>query len=163
MTMSTIIVGIGGIGLSNTQGDILKTLALGSCVGVMVFSPKLKLGGLIHIALPDSQINADLAREKPCYFADTGVPFLLNSLAKYGCLLYSDLLVKIAGGANIMDPNQRFDIGTRNILAVKKHLWRYKLGPLAEDAGGTISRTVRLEVSTGRVILSSPAIGEWEI
>lgn len=161
--MSTIIVGIGGIGLSNTQGDVLKTLALGSCVGVMVYSPKLKFAGLIHIALPESHINAELAREKPCYFADTGIAFLFNSMAKYGCLLHSDLVIKIAGGANIMDPNQRFDIGTRNVLAVKKNLWRYKLGPLAEDVGNTISRTVKLEVATGRVILTSPAIGEWEI
>lgn len=161
--MNTIIVGIGTIGLSNTQGDVIKTLALGSCVGVMVYSPKLKLAGLIHVALPESQINPALAQEKPCYFADTGIPFLFNSLAKYGCLLYSDLVIKIAGGANIMDPQQRFDIGTRNVLAVKKNLWRYKLGPLSEDIGNTISRTVKLEVSTGRVILTSPSIGEWEI
>ncbi len=161
--MNNIIVGIGGIGISNKPGDIIKTLALGSCVGVMVYSPKLSLAGLIHVALPDSKINASLAHEKPCYFADTGIPFLLAALAKFGCLLYSDLIIKLAGGANIMDPEQRFDIGTRNILAVKKNLWRYKLGPLAEDTADTISRTVKLEVATGRVILSSPSIGEWEI
>ncbi len=160
---NTIIVGIGGIGLSNKEGDIIKTLALGSCVGVMLYSPKLKLAGLIHIALPESRINPELAKERPCYFADTGIPFLFNSLTKFGCLLYSDLVVKIAGGANIMDPQQRFDIGTRNVLAVKKNLWRYKLGPLAEDTADTISRTVKFEVDTGRITLSSPSIGEWEI
>jgi len=161
--MNNIIVGIGGIGVSNVAGDLIKTLALGSCVGVMAYSPKLKLAGLIHIALPESKINTQLATEKPCYFADTGIPFLFEALSKYGCLLYSDLVIKIAGGANIMDPEQRFDIGTRNILAVKKNLWRYKLGPLSEDVGNTISRTVKLDVDTGRVVLSSPTIGEWEI
>lgn len=157
------MVGIGGIGISSRPGDVLKTQALGSCVGVMAYSPKLKLAALIHVALPESHINAGLASEKPCYFADTGVSFLLDSLAKHGCLIHGDLIIKVAGGSKMMDPKHGFDIGTRNVLAVKQHLWRYKLGPFAEDTGNTISRTIRFEVGTGRVILNSPPIGEWEI
>ncbi len=37
--MSKIIVDVGGIGISGNPGDVIKTYALGSCVGVMVFSP----------------------------------------------------------------------------------------------------------------------------
>ena len=161
--MGLVIIGIGGIGVSNAVDDVLKTLALGSCVGVMVYSPKLRVAGLIHIALPESKINQQLAQEKPCYFADTGIHFLMNELSKFGLLLYSDLVIKITGGSNIMDPEQRFDIGTRNVLAVKKNLWRYKLGPIAEDVGGNKSRTVKMAVETGKIILSSPSIGEWEL
>jgi len=65
------------------------------------------------------------------------------------------LWVKLAGGSSIMDSVGMFDIGKRNILAVKKQLWRSSLGPIAEDVGGVISRTVSLAVSTGETTLSS--------
>jgi chemotaxis protein CheD len=54
-------------------------------------------------------------------------------------------------------------IGKRNILAVKKILWGYGLAPLAEDVGGSISRTVSVSVKTGEVTLSSPARGQWNL
>jgi chemotaxis protein CheD len=125
-------------------------------------APRLQAAGLLHIALPDSSINLKLALEKPGYFVDTGIPILIKKMLDYGCQ-YTDLIVKIAGGANIMDPQETFRIGSRNILAVKKHLWRYKLGPVAEDVGDSISRTMTVVVDNGRVIITSPGNGEWEL
>ena len=62
-----------------------------------------------------------------------------------------------------MDPNNTFNIGGRNIFAVKKHLWRYKLGPVAEDVGDSISRTMTVDVDTGKIIITSPGKGWWEL
>jgi len=62
-----------------------------------------------------------------------------------------------------MDPNNTFNIGKRNVLALKKHLWAYGLGPLAEDVGGNHSRTVSVFVDTGKVVVNCPGRGQWEV
>ena len=62
-----------------------------------------------------------------------------------------------------MDPNNTFSIGKRNILAIKKILWKFGMGAVAEDVGGGISRTVSVDVDGGRVTISSPARESWEI
>lgn len=160
--MSNIIVGVGGLAASNKPGDTLKTIALGSCVGVIALAPLQRAVGLLHVALPESNINSSLASSKPGYFADTGIPLLLQKMGSLGCLP-GQMVVKIAGGANIMDPNLNFNIGKRNLLAVKKMLWRYNLGPIAEDVGDNISRTVTVSVDTGRVFISSPGRRDMEI
>lgn len=160
--MRQIVIGIGELRVANTPGSMLRTFALGSCIGIALVAPRLQAAGLLHIALPDSSINLKLALEMPGYFVDTGIPILIKKMLDYGCQ-YTDLIVKIAGGANIMDPQETFRIGSRNILAVKKHLWRYKLGPVAEDVGDSISRTMTVVVDNGRVIITSPGNGEWEL
>jgi chemotaxis protein CheD len=160
--MRLMNVGIGEMAVSNASGDLLKTYALGSCLGVIVLAPRLPAAGLLHIALPDSKINQELAQQKPGFFADTGIPGLLQTMAGLGCNR-ADLVIKLAGGANIADPHLTFEVGRRNLLAARKQLWRYRLGAIAEDVGGEGSRTVTVWVETGRVVIASPGKGEWEI
>ena len=160
--MSNIIVGVGDLKTSNSRDSIVKTYALGSCVGLVILAPKKNAVGLLHIALSESSINPDLAIRKPGMFADTGIPILINEMKKLGCTA-SEFIIKIAGGANIVDPTNHFEIGKKNILAVKKYLWKYRLGPIAEDVGRDISRTVTIEVNSCKVTISSPGRGEWEI
>jgi chemotaxis protein CheD len=161
--MSYIYVGIGEYAVSKDIGQVIKTMALGSCVSVILYDSKSKAAGLIHIALPDSSINQKRAENKPGSFADTGIPAMLNEMKRVGWDGRSRLVVKLAGGASIMDPNNTFNIGKRNILATKKILWGYRLGAIAEDIGGTISRTVSLKVEDGTCLISSPGRGEWEL
>jgi len=161
--MGVIYVGVGEFGVSKNKGDIVKTMALGSCVGVIVMDPAMQSVGLLHVALPDSSINKNRVAERPGMFADTGIPLLLDEMKKLGSGPGSKFIVKLAGGASIMDPNNTFNIGKRNVLAIKKVLWKYKLGAISEDVGDFFSRTVSLYVDSGRAILSSPGRGEWEI
>ncbi len=161
--MGTIYVGVGDFAASNNPGDIIRTIGLGSCVGVILLAPRQRAVGLLHIALPDSSINLKRAQDKPGTFADTGIPAILKEMKKLGVTSSRDLAVKLAGGAAIMDSNNIFNIGKRNILAARKILWKYRLGALNEEVGGNISRTVTVDVDTGRVLLSSPARGEWEL
>lgn len=62
-----------------------------------------------------------------------------------------------------MDPNKTFNIGKRNVLAIRNVLSRFGLDTIAEDVGGNISRSVSIEMNTGKVIVSSPGRGEWEL
>jgi len=159
--MGAITIGIGEWAVSQDPADLIKTFALGSCVAVMIFDTKLRIAGMVHVALPESSLDADKAAKLPGYFADSGVSTLIEELKRRG-VQRNHVWVKLAGGASVMDPMGVFDIGKRNILAVKKNLWRSSLGPIAEDTGGNISRTVAMSVADGAVVLSSGS-RQWNI
>jgi len=162
--MSTIMLGVGDLGVSNTPGDVVKTLALGSCVAVVMLEPRTRSVGMAHIALPESAIDANKAKVKPGYFADTGIMTLLDNMKKKsGSLNGKSFIVKLVGGASVMDPNNTFNIGKRNILAIKKILWSQGMGSVAEDVGGHISRSVAVDVDNGKVVIISAGRGTWEI
>lgn len=162
-TSHIIYVGIGDYAVSSDTAKVIRTMALGSCVGVMVHDRASQVWGLLHIALPESSINLKRAKDRPGSFADTGIPALLKAMRREGWDGKSRLIVRLAGGATIMDPNSTFNIGKRNQLAVKKVLWQYRLGAIAEDLGGTISRNVSIDIANAKVILSSPGRGQWEL
>ncbi len=161
--MSVLYVGVGEYAASKTPGEVIKTLGLGSCVAVVLLAPRHRAVGMVHVALPDSSINLKRAEERPGTFADTGIPILIGEFKRMGIVNPRDFIVKLAGGASIMDRNNVFNIGKRNVLAVRKILWKYRLGAIAESVGDTISRSVALDVNTGRVKIWSPGRGEWEL
>jgi len=149
-----VYVGVGEIAVSKNPDNVLVT-SLGSCVAVIMLAPAICGAGLAHVALPSSSVNIEQSRSKPGYYADTGIPRLLAEMDKLHGGKRGRLLVKLVGGANIMDPNSTFDIGKRNILAIKKILWENRLGVLVEDVGEDISRNVRVKVATGQVIVKT--------
>jgi len=152
--MALVNIGIGEWAVSSDPIQIIKTYGLGSCVAVIIFDTRLCIAGMIHIALPDSKVDAEKARRQPGYFADTGLPRMIEEMKRHG-VVRSNIWVKLAGGASVMDPGGLFDIGKRNILAAKRILWGSSLGPVAEDTGGTLSRTVSIAVATGETTLNS--------
>lgn len=152
--MKVHTVGIGEWVVSTDPSDEIKTYALGSCVAVIIIDVKLHIAGMIHIALPDSTIDTAKASRLPGYFADTGLPLMIEEMKKHGSVRAS-IRVKMAGGAAVMDDKGVFDIGKRNLLAIKRILWKSSLGAIAEDTGGTISRTVSLNVGDGTTTISS--------
>lgn len=158
------MLGIGDYAATCTPGDIVKTLALGSCVAVILLDPETKTAGMVHIALPDSTLNMEKSRKQPGYFADSGIAALLAEMNKMGAKQnIRNMYVKLAGGANVLRSSASFDIGKRNILIVKKILWQLGTGPGAEDVGGNISRTVSVAVDTGVVEIFCPGKGSWTI
>lgn len=136
------------------DGDFLITHALGSCLGLAIYDPVVKVGGLLHAMLPLSKINKDKAKANPYMFVDTGVPVLFKTLYDMGAQK-KRLIVKAAGCGNPLGKNEIFKIGERNHTLLKKLLWKNNVLLTAEDVGGTKSRTVRFDVSTGQVIISS--------
>jgi chemotaxis protein CheD len=164
-TSARIMLGVGDYGATKEQGGVVRTMALGSCVAVMILDRGTRCVGMDHVALPESSVSPDRARQLPGYFADTGIPALIELMKRTGGSLSkpSNLIVKICGGANVADPNGTFNIGKRNALAVKKILWQFGLGAVAEDVGGSHSRTVTLYRDSGRIVLSCPGKPDWEL
>jgi chemotaxis protein CheD len=131
-------------------GQVLVTYALGSCIGLMVHDAKAAVGGLLHFMLPDSGIDSRRGRENPFMFADTGIPLLLEQVCALGASRRR-LVVHAAGGGQMMDEDGVFEIGRRNYLAMRRILWKSGILLHGEAVGGSNSRTVRLQIGTGRL------------
>ncbi len=146
--------------VSGDVKDVLITYALGSCIGVAVYDPKVKVGGLLHFMLPDSSLDLNKARKTPAMFADTGIPFLFKSCYRLGAEKRR-MIVKIAGGASILDNSNYFLIGRKNITALKKIFWKNNVLIDGEDTGGDFNRTIQMEISTGKVVVKNSS-GIWK-
>lgn len=150
--MNTLVVGGGECRVTNDPGSVLVTYALGSCVAVIIHDPFAHVGGLLHFMLPEASLDRAKAERNPFLFADTGIQRLFQSAYELGAERRR-LIVTAAGGAQLLDDAGVFNIGKRNCLAMRKALWKANVVLYAEHTGGMESRTVRLEVATGRVFL----------
>jgi len=150
--MNRNIVGVSEMKVSNKSGDMLVTYSLGSCLGVTVYDPVVRVGGIIHCMLPFSRIDMQRAQKSPAMFVDTGIPALFEKA--YGLGAKKDRMVlKVAGASRILDDEGIFRIGDRNYAALRKILWKNNILIATEDIGGTSSRTMSLNIDTGQVII----------
>jgi len=152
--MRLITVDIADFKLAQEPDSVLVTYALGSCIAVILHDPVRKVGGMIHYMLPQASTSPQKAREKPAMFADTGIPMLFQAMYQQGCNK-RDLVVKVAGGSALMSVTDIFEIGKRNHLILRKMLWKAGVPIRSEDVGGTVFRTARLFVDTGRVTIKT--------
>jgi chemotaxis protein CheD len=157
----TVVVGVGDYKVSAHSMEVLVTYSLGSCLGVAAYDPQAGVGGLLHSMLPDSRINPEKAQAQPAMFSDTGLALFLNDLFALGATRRT-LQVRLAGASKVLKEGDFFDIGRRNLLMAKKLLWKNNLPVLAEETGGTASRTLRLRMEDGKTLVKD-ALGEHEL
>lgn len=147
-----MVVGVGGLAVSNNQSMILTTYSLGSCLGVTIYDPVSHVGGLLHAMLPDSSINTAKAAAQPAMFVDTGIGALFR--ATYALKAEkSRMQICVAGGASFLDQSGLFNIGQRNYACLTRLLAQNGLTIDARDVGGLVSRTLHLCMGTGEVRL----------
>ncbi len=149
-----MIVGISEVKISGNSNDMIITYALGSCVGISVYDPVARVGGLLHYMLPYSALDEKKAKDNPAMFADTGIPLLFKACYRLGAEK-KRMIVKVAGGASILDDTNFFRIGQKNIMAMRKIFWKNNIMITAEDTGATHNRTLRLEIATGKTFVRS--------
>lgn len=148
--------------VSGSPGDVLYTYSLGSCIGVSIYDPVVKVGGLLHLMLPDSNLDPAKARKNPYMFADTGLPALFKTAYQYDAKK-ERMRVIVVGGSQVLDQKGFFNIGKRNILAVKKILHRNNVVVDFTDVGGNVNRTLKLAVNDGETRLKVSGQGEKAI
>lgn len=156
-----ITVRIGDCQWSGDPGASLITYSLGSCIALCAYDPTAQIGGMLHFMLPDSSITGTDGRANPYRFADTGIPLLFNALFQRGAEK-SRLVVRAAGGAQIMSEHCDLKIGKNNYLAMRRVLWKAGIMVHGEAVGGNVARTVVMEIGTGRLLVREPA-GEREL
>ena len=147
-------IGISEMRISNQSEDVLITYSLGSCIGVTIYDPASRVGGMIHCMLPNSKIDPQKARNFPCMFVDTGVPLLFSEAYRLGAQK-DRIIVKVAGCSKILDDKGLFNIDERNYMILRKLLWKNSVLINAEDVGGNDSRTLYLDVTSGLVTVKS--------
>lgn len=152
--MKTITVGMADLNIAR-DGDKLLTLGLGSCVGVTLYCPISRIGGMAHVMLPTSSSAASAGNIAK--FADTAVPELLRQMMKIGASP-SQLQGKMAGGAHMFSKTLAKDvikIGERNVGACKEQLMRMRIPLRAEETGGTYGRTIELDTQNGALLIKT--------
>lgn len=152
-----VVIGVGDMGVSNNPAITLSTYALGSCVAVVAYDPVVKAAGLLHLMLPDSSISPHKAAGQPAMFANTGLPLLTRALAG----LRADparIRILLAGGASVLGTSDTFRIGERNVRATRDGLTALGLGGAIRHTllGGTVNRTVHLNVGDGSITIKMP-------
>ena len=140
------IVGVADMKVASVAGDVIVTHALGSCLGVMVHDPVAVVGGMLHVMMPQASLNPEKARSNPFMFVDSGVPAFFQELYAAGA---------VKGRCVNGGDNDRFAIGKRNYLMLRKLFWKNGILIKAEDVGGTAPRTVYLEIGSGRTWMST--------
>ena len=151
---TTVKVGMADLNVCKSP-DMITTLGLGSCIGIALYDPVTKIGGLAHIMLPDStQMKNNLNVAK---FADTGIEELVKRMIAAGASKQR-LVAKIAGGAKMFEVNAGSNIGNigaRNAEASKMKLKQLGIPLKAEDTGLNYGRTVELYTETGEFHIKS--------
>lgn len=143
--------------------SVLISYGLGSCIGISLYDPQRKIGGLLHIMLPDS--TQARSSDNPAKFADTGIPLMINDVVALGASK-SRLVAKIAGGAQMFafsNATGVMRVGTRNAESCKQILKRNGIRVIAEDTGGTYGRTVSIDLSNGSYKVKTIDRGEKNI
>ena len=143
-----LTVGIAGMKILQWDGELI-TYALGSCIGICLYDPAVKLAALIHIMLP---INMEAGRKNTMKYADTGIRETLKQLEARGARK-PRLVAKIAGGAKMFEVSGSSglgNIGQRNIESVHMNLRREGIRIIAENVGGSVARTLSFFPGTGQ-------------
>ena len=148
-----LVVGIVDMKMARQNG-MLITYALGSCIGICLYDPKIQLAALVHIMLP---LNMETGRKTPLKYADTGITETLRQMeAKGGAR--SRIVAKIAGGAKMFEVaggGSLGNIGQRNIESTHMILRREGIRLLREDVGGAVARTLLFDAATGQACVRS--------
>lgn len=146
------IVGVADMKISANPEDTIITYALGSCLGITLYDPVTRVGGMLHVMLPVSTIDPARMADNPYIFVDSGVPRLFIESYKAGARK-ERLIVKAAGGACATgnEDDDYFQIGKRNFIMLRKLLWKNGVLLKAYDVGGNQSRTMSLEIASGNV------------
>lgn len=145
-------VDIADLFVTNEPDATLITHSLGSCIGVTIWDPEARVGGMIHYMLPTASISPEKAKANPAMFADTGIPALFRAAYGLGASK-KRMIVKVAGGSSLLDDKGTFNIGKRNYIALRQIFWKNGVLIDAEDVGGSCSRTLKLTVASGKVTI----------
>ncbi|MCR5691300.1 MAG: chemotaxis protein CheD [Eubacterium sp.] len=143
--------------------NLISTLGLGSCLGVVLYDSDKQICGLAHVMLPDSRrvLNIDNRMK----FADTCLHDMYNEMLKRGAKK-ERMVAKIAGGAKMFSfesSNEFLNIGEQNQNAVKEKIAEWSIPITAEDIGRDYSRSITFDPANGELHIRAVGKGEYII
>lgn len=148
-----MVVGISDLAVTNSPNVLLSTYALGSCVGVLAFSRRLKAAGLLHAMLPSERRRGQSAN--PLMFVDTGMAALLKELEQFG-VSAGNAVIALIGGASVNGTNSFFRIGEDNVAGAKEFCRSRNIKIVHEDTGGKVNRTMHFRLEDFSLEIKKP-------
>ena len=148
-----IVVGMGD-GVVARQPHTVSCLGLGSCVAVVLYDTRQRIGGMAHIMLPVAKGINKLP--SPYHCSDTAIDSLLEELSNRGSRR-QDIVAKIAGGARMFacDNGSQPGIGQQNIASIKSILAMKGIPLVGKDIGGNYGRSIQFHLDSGKVIVKA--------
>lgn len=147
-----------------TSPQLIRTVGLGSCVGVVVYDSRIETAALAHVMLPDSSlVKGRLAN--PAKFADTAIRGLVERLKQRGST-GTGLKAKMSGGAQMFklaSLNEITRIGPRNIEEIERQLMYFRIDLVAADVGGNSGRTIDFDPESETLYIHTVYKGMKEI
>jgi chemotaxis protein CheD len=147
LAMTEVVVRMSELAVSAVPGDELVSVGLGSCIGLALVCRHGRACGLAHVMLPEACGHASDHAGK---YGDQAVPALMARLGRLG-VSPEALDAIVVGGAQMFPDAAGMAIGARNDAAVRAALGRARIPVVAAATGGSIGRTIRVDVATGTV------------
>ena len=147
----------GELAVSNDPREVLTTSLGGSGLVVLVHDAGVRVGGLLHFMLPGSAPAGDPRVTQPGRYCDTGVPLLFQSAYALGAAR-ERLVVRVAGGGQLLAGGPAMDLGKRNYLALRKLFWKNGVEINAERVGGQAARSVSLLIFSGEIVVAEDGV-----
>ncbi len=147
---SLLVAGIGEMVVSSDTDAHLVAYGLGSCIALAVWDPRTGVAGLAHFMLPAGPATST----SPVKFIDSGIDTFLKAIEGRGALVNRSIL-KAVGAAAMLTVGGGLAIGKRNSEALSAALARRGLELTASALGGTVGRSVQLEVADGQFLVKS--------
>ncbi len=141
----------------------LVTRGLGSCLGITIYDPVKKIGGMVHTMLPDIEIAK--IRTNPARFVNSSIKKIVEELEIRGCPR-TRLMAKVFGGAHMFSfivSEGSLNVGQKNVEMAESILNEMKIKIAAQETGGTFGRTIELNLDNGKVLIKTVAWGEKEV
>jgi chemotaxis protein CheD len=144
---------------------VIETV-LGSCIAVVLFNPRLRIGAMCHGALPRCPEcfirDADVRRG--LRYVDFAIAHLVERFAWLG-VMPSELVVKVFGGGDmlkIFTARKVATVGQQNCRAALETIEAMGMATHVSDLGGMQGRVIYFRTDTGEVLMrrltgSSPA------
>ena len=140
--------------------DVLVTLGLGSCVAILLYDARVKVGGMAHILLPSRSLTRQ--SDNLAKFPQTAVPALLTEMALRGADPLR-LTARLVGGASMfasLAPRGSIQMGERNLVASREILSTQGIPLIGQAVGGDFGRSVWFRVGDGKIEIRSVMHGD---
>ena len=130
----------------------METMALGSCLGIVLYDTENRIGGLAHVMHPKRELvrnNANRAK-----FVDSAIRLMLDRMVRRGACR-GRIVAKIFGGARMFEEvvgsKGVIQIGEENIAVARAELRALGIPIAGGSVGGARGRTILFDVSDGSV------------
>jgi chemotaxis protein CheD len=148
-------VPIGEFKVSKDQEVQLVTVT-GPCVALALYDPEARVAGLLHVVQPGRRA-ARRPGDRNAFYADTGVPLLVDEIVKLGARR-DRLQATVVGGAMGLPPGNFGDLGRLNVEGVTGRLQEMGISMVVREVLGQMARRISLTVSTGLVSIETFAV-----